>query len=170
VRVDTSIAKSLEDVVYATRREIEAAVARGAEGRLLAIRVTIAGRTAAHGALFGLESQLRAEILAQAAALGDEVAWIEKVRIETEPDTTPETLRARADAIADLQVMLERAQVDRVLLDDIAAELADLVTKAPKALVDTVPALDALRRGDVASIVQAVVPSLIARWASETKA
>ena len=170
VRVDAAIAKSLEDVVYATRREIEAAVARGAEGRLLAIRVTIAGRTAAHGALFGLESQLRAEILAQAAALGDEVAWIEKVRIETEPDTTPETLRARADAIADLQVMLERAQVDGVLLDDIAAELADLVTKAPKALVDTVPALDALRRGDVASIVQAVVPSLIARLASETKA
>jgi DNA repair exonuclease SbcCD nuclease subunit len=169
VRVDASPTKSLEEVVHATRREIEAAVAREAEGRLLAVRVTIAGRTAAHGALFGFESQLRAEILAQAAALGDEVAWIEKVRIETLPDTAPETLRARADAMADLQGMLERAQLDQPLLDDIAAELADLVTRAPKALVDAVPALDALRRGEIASIVQAIAPSLIARLASETK-
>jgi DNA repair exonuclease SbcCD nuclease subunit len=168
VRVDATPAKSLDEVVYATRREIEAAVASDADGRLLAVRVSIVGRTAAHGALFGLESQLRAEILAQAAALGDEVAWVEKVRVETTPDTAPETLRARADAIADLQTMLERAQSDQPLLDDIRAELADLVTKAPKALIDAAPVLDALRRGDVVSIVQAVAPSLLARLASET--
>jgi DNA repair exonuclease SbcCD nuclease subunit len=167
VRVDATPAKSLDEVVYATRREIEAAVASDADGRLLAVRVSIVGRTAAHGALFGLESQLRAEILAQAAALGDEVAWVEKVRVETTPDTAPETLRARADAIADLQTMLERAQSDQPLLDDIRAELADLVTKAPKALIDAAPVLDALRRGDVVSIVQAVAPSLLARLASE---
>lgn len=168
VRVDATPAKSLDDVVAATRREIEGAVAREAEGRLLAVRVSIVGRTAAHGALFGLETQLRAEILAQAAALGDEVAWVEKVRVETTPDTAAETLKARADAIADLQAMLERAQSDQPLLDDIRAELADLVTKAPKALIDAAPVLDALRRGDVLSIVQAVAPSLLARLASET--
>jgi DNA repair protein SbcD/Mre11 len=168
VRVDATLAKSLDEVVSATRREIEAAVANDAEGRLLAVRVSIVGRTAAHGALFGMESQLRAEILAQAAALGDEVAWVEKVRVETTPDTTAETLRARADAIADLQAMLERAQSDQPLLDDIRAELADLVTKAPKALIDAAPVLDALRRGDVVSIVQDVAPSLLARLASET--
>jgi hypothetical protein len=102
--------------------------------------------------------------------LGDEVAWVEKVLLETTPDIDPEALRVRADALADLQSMLERAECDPSLLDEIAAELADLVTKAPKALVDSVPELEAIRRGDVASLVKNVAPSLIARLASEDEA
>jgi hypothetical protein len=48
------------------------------------VRVCIKGKTAAHGELFGLESQLREEILGQAAGLGIDRLWVEKVRIETE--------------------------------------------------------------------------------------
>ncbi len=133
----------------------------------MAVRVSVTGRSAAHGELFGLEPQLRAEILARANTLGDEVLWVEKVCVKTEPELDAKELKARSDAVADLQVMLERAASDEAFLQALADDLADLVTKAPMSLIDSVPELDAVRLGNVTDLVKAVSPGLLARLLNE---
>ncbi len=167
LEVDAGGAASLDDVVKLVGPRLEALVDDKAEGRPMAVRVSVTGRSAAHGELFGLEPQLRAEILARANTLGDEVLWVEKVCVKTEPELDAKELKARSDAVADLQVMLERAASDEAFLQALADDLADLVTKAPKSLIDSVPELDAVRLGNVTDLVKAVSPGLLARLLNE---
>ena len=128
----------------------------------MSARVTVTGRTIAHGDLFSMEAHLRAEILGQAAALGIHKLWVEKVRVETTPAADPNDIKARADAIADLQALLEDAPKDEVLLSNIAEELQQLVGRAPFELMEAVQDFKSIREGDVVQIVKSVSPSLIA--------
>ncbi len=131
----------------------------------LALRVSISGRTAAHGVLFGLEAQLREEILAQAAALGGDRVWIEKVRLDTTPAADAAQISARADAMADLQALLAEAPSDEAFMRSLAEDLQLLTAKAPMELTEAVSDFKAIRAGDVSAIVQAVTPGLIAHLA-----
>ena len=167
LNIDSGSAETLSDVVDLVTQRLESLVADQNDGRPLALRISITGRSSAHGELYGLEQQLRAEILNQANALGDEVLWIEKVCVETQPALDPETLEARSDAIAAIQTILERAEQDADLLESIAEDLRDLVHKSPKALIDIVPELDCVRNNNIANLVQSVSPSLVARLVSE---
>jgi hypothetical protein len=137
------------------------------DGRTMAVRVTFSGPSEAHGALFGLEPQLRAEILALANALGTERVWVEKVCVATSPALDPEAVKARSDALADLQAMLEAAEIDADLLSGIGAELGELISRAPRDLVECVPDLHAIRKGEIAPIVKRIAPDLVARLAAD---
>lgn len=165
VNVDASSAKTLADVVALTGREFERLMADNVEGKPLSARVTIVGRCAAHGELFGAETHLRAEILEQAASAGLNKLWVEKVRVETTPAADYGEIKARADAIADLQTLLEEASNDDALLRNIAEELQQLVGKAPFELTEAVPDFKSIRSGDIAQIVKSVSPGLIAHLA-----
>lgn len=162
VNVDASTANTLEEVVRLTGRTFEQLVADTPDSMNLAVRVCITGKTTAHGELFGLESQLREEILGQAAGQGLDRLWVEKVRIETEPIIDTAHIAARADAIADLQVYLSEACNDPQLLESLLEDLRPLVDKAPFELFKAVPELDAIRSGDVTGIIKSVTPSLLA--------
>lgn len=165
VEVDASLAMTLDDVVRLAGQEFETLMSVTPSDRYLSVRVHIIGKTAAHGELFGLESQLRAEILGQAAALGSDRLWVEKVRIDTEPPGEAGDIRARSDAIADLQLLLEEAPRDEALLVSLVDDLRQLVDRAPMELFHAVPEFQAIRSGDVAGIVQAVSPGLLAQLA-----
>lgn len=165
VNVDASSAKTLADVVALTGREFERLMADNVEGKPLSARVTIVGKSAAHGELFGAEAHLRAEILGQAASAGVNKLWVEKVRVETTPTADHAEIKARADAIADLQTLLEEAPNDAALLRDLAEELQQLVGKAPFELTEAVPEFKSIRSGDIAQIVKGVSPGLIAHLA-----
>ncbi len=165
--VDVNAAKTLDDVVQLAKKNLEALLAGQSSKLPKAVRVTLVGRTSAHGELFGLESQLRLEILSQANALGDEDLWIEKVCTKTMPDHDPETLAARSDAIHDLQEMLEDADKDTELMQHISDELQDLVSKAPKELIDVVPELEEIRKRNITELIKSVSPGLIARLECE---
>jgi DNA repair protein SbcD/Mre11 len=89
------------------------------------------------------------------------------VRVETSPTLDPDVLKARSDAIADLQVMLEAAETDADLLSSIGAELGELISRAPRDLVECVPDLHAIRKGEIGSLVKRVAPALIARLAAD---
>jgi DNA repair exonuclease SbcCD nuclease subunit len=167
LEVDVSDAGSLVDAARSVGEALERVVAEHADGRPLSVRVTLNGRSPAHGELFGLEGQLRAEILSLANALGEDAVWIEKVRVRTEPELDAEQIRARADAVADLQVMLERAEQDEELMQALQSRLSDLVAKAPRLLLERVPELEAVRQGEMAELVRTVTPGLIARLLSE---
>ena len=162
VDVDASEANTLEEVVRLVGQGFEQLVAETPDKIYLSVRVCIKGRTAAHGELFGLESQLREEILGQAAGQGIDRLWVEKVRIETEPLSDAAHIVARSDAIADLQAFLDTAPEDTALLESLMEDLRPLVDKAPFELIQSVPELDAIRSGNISSLVKSVTPGLLA--------
>ena len=168
VEVDASGARTLDDVVGRVGAAFEKLISGPAGKYYLSVRVHITGKTAAHGELFGQEAQLRAEILGQAAAVAYDRLWVEKVRIETEPMDGPEVIRARADAIADLQGLLDAAPEDEGLLSELALDLRQLVDKVPNELAQRLPEIPTIRDGDVASIVKAVTSGLLAQLAKSS--
>lgn len=162
VNVDASDANTLEEVVRLVGRAFEQLIAKTPDKIYLSVRVCIQGKTAAHGELFGLESQLREEVLGQAAGYGIDRLWVEKVRIETEPIVDAAHMAERSDAIADLQRFLDEAPEDEALLESLLEDLLPLVNKVPIELIKNVPELDAIRSGNIAGIVKSVTPSLLA--------
>ena len=86
------------DAVYAALRGAMGPLLEGAGGRLLALRVTLLGPTAAHGALQrdpgATRGRVRAEVLAEA---GPEAAWVEDVRLRTRPAAAPAPALGPAD-------------------------------------------------------------------------
>ena len=76
------------DVVDRVHDAIGETVSREADGRLLACRIEIQGRTEIHGRLLASREHLLAEARAAALGLGEEVAWVERVVIATNPSLT----------------------------------------------------------------------------------
>lgn len=130
-----------------------------------AIRVTVNGRTKAHGQLFGLESQLRSEVLAQIASIGNDRLWLEKVRLQTEALVDAARAHERMDAFADLQEILAAAAVDPEFSKQLQAELTPFATKAPLDLQPLLPLLEDIRLGTLKDLVDGVSPGLLAHLA-----
>ena len=166
VVVDASSATTLPEVTRLVGQAFEQLLASTPGQIFLSVRVCIQGKSAAHGALFGLEKQLREDILGQAAALGMERLWVEKVSLETRPALDATELASRSDAMADLQTFLADAPLDSALLASLLDDLRPLVDKMPLELVQGMPELLAIRSGDAASIVRSVTPGLLAYLAS----
>jgi len=162
LHIDATAAGTLEEVTRLTGQALDRALAATPDPLRLCVRVTLQGRTAAHGELFGLEAQLRQEVLAQAAARGAERLWVEKIRLRTQPPDDPARLASRQDAIADLQTFLDRAPEDEALLKSLLDDLRPLVDKAPRDLIAALPVLDDIRNGRIDQLVRGVTPDLLA--------
>jgi DNA repair exonuclease SbcCD nuclease subunit len=121
----------LPDVTEALRRAVEAAVRDEADGRLLACRLDLVGNTKLHGELLAAQEQILAEARAAALSLGDEGAWIEKVRIETVPQVSQAVLSARQDALGQLLRDLDHAAADAAFLDVLANEIGQFARRLP---------------------------------------
>ena len=163
--VDVSTATDLQGAVLLAGRALQTLLAARSDGKPVSVRVTLGGRTAAHGALFGLHTQLREELLAQAAAMAGDRLWIEKLRLETTPLVDASQISERADAIADLQELLAQVPLDETFMRSLAEDLQLLTAKAPLELNEALPEFKAIRAGDVSGIVAAVTPSLLAQLA-----
>ena len=101
LRIDISAADDLDDVCTIAKRSLEAARDDAGE-RLLAVRVTLVGRSAAHMQVWREHERLTHEIRSIALDVGD--LWIEKVRSETQPTAADDTADAgdTADLVAGL--------------------------------------------------------------------
>lgn len=165
VEVDAGAAATLDEVARLVGRAFAGLMDANPGSRHLSVRVRIVGKTAAHGELFGREGHLREEVIGQAAAVGIERLWVEKVRIETEPAADAAALHARSDAIGDLDALLAEAPLDPVLLASLAEDLRQLVNRAPPELGQVLPEFQAIRDGDLADLVRAVSPGLLAHLA-----
>ena len=163
--VDVSTATDLQGAVLLAGRALQTLLAARSDGKPVSVRVTLGGRTAAHGALFGLHTQLREELLAQAAAMAGDRMWIEKLRLETTPLVDASQISERADAIADLQELLAQVPLDEAFMRGLSEDLQLLTAKAPLELNEALPEFKAIRAGDVSGIVAAVTPSLLAHLA-----
>lgn len=165
LEVDAAECKTLSEVVSMIGKALDELVESSLTTIPIAVRVTVTGKTAAHGDLFGLESQLRAEVLALAVTMGAERLWIEKVKVATASADDGEALRARADALSDLQDLLQAAESDADFLKSLQDDLLGLVNKAPLELQTTVPYFKAVRSGDLVNLVREVRPGLVSHLA-----
>ena len=162
--VDASDCETLADVVHKTSRALEELLDTDGEVPRAA-RITIQGNTKAHGALFGQEAQLRSEVLAQIASIGNERLWLEKVRTTTKPLVDPEKLHQRMDAFTDLQDILEEAATDVDFIEELKTALAPFAAKAPLDLQEVVPLIEKIRTGDLKELIEEVGPGLLAHLA-----
>ncbi|MFL9906813.1 metallophosphoesterase family protein [Paraburkholderia sp. RL17-337-BIB-A] len=165
VAVDASGCSTLNDVAREAGRELEALLESASVTVPHAVRVTITGASEAHGELFGLEAQLRSEVLAQIAAISHDRLWLEKVRVQTTPMGSDENLQGRADAIADLQGLLVEAESDPEFLKILRDRLITLVTQSPHELQDMVPALSHVRNDELSVLVREVRSGLVEQLA-----
>lgn len=151
------------DVIDRMRDTIEETVSRDADGRLLACRIEIKGRTEIHGRLLASSEHLLAEARAAALGLGEEAAWVERVVIATEPGLGPE------DALGELQRMLGDASEDAALLEQLEADIGELVRRLPHEVraeaEDAV--LKAAINGDYAGLIGEACGYLTARITAE---
>jgi len=158
----------LADAVGRIRDALEQAVGRQADGRLLACRVELRGRTAAHGQLVAAEEHLLAEARSVALGLGVEAAWVERVIVATRPET--EAQAARSDALGELQRMLEEAHADAGLLERLSEDPGQMLQRLPHAVraeIEADSTLSAALEGDQRALIAAVLPHLLARLTAE---
>jgi exonuclease SbcD len=165
LEVDVTECKTLSEVVSRIGKALDELIESSPSTIPIAVRITVTGKTAAYGDLFGLESQLRAEVLALAVAMGAERLWIEKVRVATSAVDDGEALRARADALSDLQDLLQAAESDTDFLKSLQDDLLGLVNKAPLELQTSVPYFKAIRAGELVDLVREVRPGLLSHLA-----
>jgi DNA repair exonuclease SbcCD nuclease subunit len=165
LEVDASLCQSLEQVARRIGEALEGLLVDKHANMPLAVRVVVIGQTPAHGELFGMEAQLRMEVLAFIAALGNDRLWLEKVRLATQAVDDGQALRQRADALADLQDLLENAETDPDFLEGLRDDLSALISKAPLELRLAVPYFDDIKNGDLGPLLREIRPSLIAHLA-----
>jgi exonuclease SbcD len=166
VEVPVAAATRFEDVLDRIRDALEQAVATEADGRLLACRIVLQGRSVVHEALLSDGAHLLAEARAAALGLGADLAWVERVVVETQPALDPEMLAARSDALGDLQRLLAAAGADAGLVAQIEEDLAPLTRRLSHELRRDLEPGSLLRQaaeGDSAGLIAAVGPWLSAR-------
>jgi len=166
LRVAVDQCSAVVDAIDLVRGAIEVAVAREAQGRLIACRVELAGSTELHGELLACSDRLFAEARAAALSLGEEVAWIERVVIAT---TSAEAAGSRKDALGEMHRMLDNAASYAELRTQLASDLADLVRKLPYdiRLQTEDPILKAAIDGNIAGLIAQAGAYLGARITAE---
>ena len=133
-RVDVTGVADEEAALARIGAAIEASVA-AAEGRPLALRLTLTGATPAHARLVARLCELGESWRAEAQALAYRVAedcWIEKIRLET---TAPPAAAPDLDAL-DVAGLLAASARDPEFLAEIEGLKASLVAKAPPGLLN----------------------------------
>jgi len=158
-------AEALERV----RETVEQAIEAGADGRLLACRIELTGRTEIHDHLLISTEHLLAEARAAALGFGDASAWIERVVIATEPVLDPALLAGREDALGELHRMLGDAAADPELLSQLEADVSELVRKLPSDVRDDIEdaALKAAVQADYPGLITHVRGYLNARLTAQ---
>ncbi|SLN75700.1 metallophosphoesterase family protein [Oceanibacterium hippocampi] len=157
-------ASSFGAVLDRIGRALDEAVRAAADGRLLACRVVLGGRTEAHPELIVAGEKLLTEAQALALGLGNEVAWVEKVMIET---ATVQAPVERADAIGELRSMLEAGVASGELPTLLGDDLRDFMRALPHDLRAGTedPVLRAILDDDPGALIREIGPYLAARLA-----
>ena len=160
VQVPVEDARSLANVNERARAAIESAVAAEADGRLLVMRLLLEGRTDLHARLAASNEALLAEAQASSLALGEGIAWVEKVEVETSPESTT----SPAASVAPLSKILAEACTDQDLLSRLEADLGELSRRSPHELRDGAddPFLTAALHGDYSALAAGLSPFLTA--------
>lgn len=127
--IDASPAAGEADILDLVDAGLAAALA-GGDDRLLACRVRISGRTAAHGLLAAEAERLDNEIRARANDVGSGRLWVERVQFATVADERGAPDDA-ADVLAELLRGIRGAAASPQALEHLADELRPFAAKLP---------------------------------------
>jgi exonuclease SbcD len=154
--VSAAAAQSLDDVLLAAQAALSQA-AQAAQGRLLAFRVQIAGKTRFDAQLRAERDRLTEELCSASYAVGGAGAWLEKLVVATEP--LGQQLPVGDDALAEI----ERALSELLGADGaetLHEQWADLAKKLPAEVLELVPELGA-RSSEISAELGSDVQSLL---------
>ena len=168
VPVEVTGVQTVGGVIDSIREEVETAAAQS-EGRLLACRIQLRGRIEIHHRLVVDNEDLLAQARSTALGVGEEVAWIEGLIVDTKPLTDAASPVERDDAIRDLLQMLSGAADDAGLLQSIAGDVGELVQRLPQDVRDEIEntVLHTAVECDYARLIEQVTPFLAARLAAQ---
>lgn len=125
--IDVSGTQEEREVLDLIRNQL-AACAEEAEGRPVALRVTITGATPLHSRLILERGAFREDVETLLATLSHDV-WLEKLVLTTELPTTPDTVDPTVAGRLDQE--LTRLSHDSALTAVLEARLAEIRTKLP---------------------------------------
>jgi hypothetical protein len=137
-----------DDVVQIVRQRLEEASA-GADGRTLAARLVLNGRTRAHSSLVSDWEQYEGEIRNAAIDIADDALWIERIRLTTATPVDLHRLAEREDAIGQVVRSLLELRDHPEGRGELLSELADLRSKLPSEVRE---GPDAIRLDDPALV------------------
>jgi DNA repair protein SbcD/Mre11 len=169
VPVPVDAAVSVAEVLEQVRAALEG-VASEAEGRLLACRLVLQGRAPTHEQLLGAEGYLLAEARAIALGLGADRAWVERVKVATQPVAEADARATRGDALGELQRLLVEAGDDPELLAQLGEDPGQMLLRLPhevRADAEADSLLRAALAGDHRALVAGVLPYLTSRLTVE---
>ncbi len=157
------------DVVERVHEAIAKTVAHEADGRLLACRIQIKGRTAIHAQLLASREHLLAEARAAALSLGEETAWVERLVITTEPLCEQPLSPGREDALGYLQRLSEDPAELGAVLAQVSGDIGEFVRRLPHEVrADTEDALlEAAISGDYEDLIKRAGDYLTSRVTEE---
>jgi len=134
VRVDVAAAHRVHEVADLVQAQLREAL-RGAEGRLVATRVTLTGTTVAHDRLLAEHERLEAQIRSHSYELGP--VWVERVVHDTRRPTDLSNVARRDDALAELFGSIAAFRADPAeLVGRYGEHFAKLRDKLPYVAVD----------------------------------
>ena len=139
--VSADAVQTFDDLIGAAHVELSQAAA-AAQGRLLAFRVKVTGHTELDAQLRASRDKLTEELCSLSYGVGGAGAWLEKVKLATQP-LTGQSAPLGDDALAEI----DRALADLLhdAADDSLSEyLGDLSKKLPAEVLAEVPELRAL--------------------------
>ncbi len=129
--IDIAGLSSEDDLHTAVQAEVRAAQVSAAD-RMLALRLTLAGRGPLHHAIVSNREALRAQLAASIGEASGGLAWLEKVRIKVTAPLDLPRLAERDDPIGLLIRSLDSLAADPATLRSLAESvLADLGQKLP---------------------------------------
>lgn len=125
--IDVSGTQEEREVLDLIRNQLTVC-AEQAEGRPVALRLTVAGATPLHSQLILERGAFREDVETLLATLSQDV-WLEKLVLETELPATPDTLDPTVAGRLDRE--LTRLSQSNALTEVLEARLADIRTKLP---------------------------------------
>jgi DNA repair exonuclease SbcCD nuclease subunit len=130
VVVDVTGSDSGEEVVLQVRSALEKELT-SADGRLLAVRVTITGPCGAHEDLNAEPERWVNQIRVEATDIGGGDVWIEKVIFKTNLKVNLEKLTSSEGPVGDLLRFINQIKTDPHQLSELAEVLSSLTSKLP---------------------------------------
>ena len=168
LNVDVEAACNIADVIEQMRQALSQGVA-AANGRLLSARLVLQGQTGFHSRLVRDLDYLIEEARSLALGMGYEVAWVERVVVETKPMVDAITQAEKLEALGDLKHLLNEAVDDEDLIRQLKSDIGQLIAKLPSDLRDK-PDDEVLAKAvndNYAALVQQVTPYLCDRLIAE---
>lgn len=162
LRVDVSRQETRADVLAAIRHRLAVLLDDQDPDKPCVIRLELTGATPLYGDLLAAQAQLRADVTAIIAALGDGRLWLEKLRLDLQappPDqgspVSDELAVLLADAVADPEFQAEFLRGLQLLRDRAPHELS------------SEPIFQALHDGEVQGPLQEAAAALLERLSHE---